>query len=153
MADPVTDLQLLLRVVIACMLGGIIGWERESMRKPAGLRTQMLVGGSSALFVTLSEVLIGQFAQDAPNVRFDMIGIFAAIATGVSFLGAGAIFSSGKEQHRGLTTAASLLATSAIGVSCGLTRYTLAVGATLTFLFILKVLGQAKDKVIGNDGD
>jgi putative Mg2+ transporter-C (MgtC) family protein len=151
-ADPLTDLGLLLRLVIAIVLSGLIGWERETRGHGAGLRTQMLVGGSAALFVTLAEALVLSFANDAPGVRFDMVGVLGAVVSGVSFLGAGAIFSSsGDRQRRGLTTAASMLATAAIGVACGLTHYVLAIGATLMFLLVLRVLGRLKNEVFGED--
>ena len=139
-------------LLAAFVLSGLIGWERETRGHGAGLRTQMLVGGSAALFVTLAEALVLGFANDAPGVRFDMVGVLGAVVSGVSFLGAGAIFSSsGDRQRRGLTTAASMLATAAIGVACGLTHYVLAVGATVLFLVVLRVLGRLKSEVFGED--
>ena len=149
MADPLTDFYLLLRVLGACLLCGLIGWERELSQKSAGIRTQMLVGGSSALFVVLAEGLILQFGGDSDAVRFDLVGVLGAVVSGVAFLGAGTIFSSGKEQRRGLTTAASLLASAGIGVACGLTHYVLAVGSTLIFLFVLNTVGRLKTDMLG----
>ena len=148
MADPLTDFYLLLRVLGACLLCGLIGWERELSQKSAGIRTQMLVGGSSALFVVLAEGLILQFSGDSDSVRFDLVGVLGAVVSGVAFLGAGTIFSSGKEQRRGLTTAASLLASAGIGVACGLTHYVLAAGSTLIFLFVLNTVGRLKTDML-----
>ncbi|MFT2719011.1 MgtC/SapB family protein [Deinococcus sp. A31D244] len=153
MADPLTDLYLLLRVLGACVLCGLIGWERELWQKSAGIRTQMLVGGSSALFVVLAEGLIIQFGGENSAVRFDLVGVLGAVVSGVAFLGAGTIFSSGKEQRRGLTTAASLLASAGIGVACGLTHYVLAVGSTLIFLFVLNTVGKIKSEMFNQDED
>jgi len=138
-------------MLVACALGGVIGWDRESLHKPAGLRTHMLVAGAAALFVILGEGLITQYGTDAPGVRFDLVGVLSAVVTGVSFLGAGTIFSSGSQRARGLTTAASLLATAGIGVACGLMHYVLAAGAALSFLFILNVLGRVKTSAFTDD--
>ncbi|MVN87420.1 MgtC/SapB family protein [Deinococcus sp. HMF7620] len=137
----ITQLHLMIGLLVAALLSGLIGWEREAHRAGAGLRTHMLVGISAALFVVLAEQLIRQFGNDNPAVRFDLVGVLAAVVSGVSFLGAGTIFSSGKgERTRGLTTAASLLATAGVGVACGLHLYVFAAGATLLFLFVLRPL-------------
>ncbi|UBV43546.1 MgtC/SapB family protein [Deinococcus taeanensis] len=139
--DPLAQLGLLTGLLVAAVLSGLIGWEREAHRAGAGLRTHMLVGISAALFVVLAEQLINQFGNDNRAVRFDLVGVLAAVVSGVSFLGAGTIFSSGKSQHtRGLTTAASLLATAGVGVACGLHLYVFGLGATLLFLFVLRPL-------------
>lgn len=132
------ELSLMQGLLAAFVLSGLIGWEREQGGRSAGLRTHIMVGVSSALFVVLGETLIVQLAAEDDQVRFDLIGILGAVVSGVSFLGAGAIFSSGKgESARGLTTAAGLLATAGVGVACGLHLYILATGATLLFLFTL----------------
>ncbi|AKH16116.1 MULTISPECIES: MgtC/SapB family protein [Deinococcus] len=136
--DPLAQLRLLTGLGVAALLTGLIGWEREAHRAGAGLRTHMLVGISSALFVVLAEQLIRQFGSDNPAVRFDLVGVLAAVVSGVSFLGAGTIFSSRSgNETRGLTTAASLLASAGVGVGCGLHLYVFSLGATLLFLFIL----------------
>ncbi|ADV67039.1 MgtC/SapB family protein [Deinococcus maricopensis] len=148
MADPLQDLLLLVRLLVAGALSALIGWERETKNMPAGLRTHLLVGMSAALFVVLGETLITRYANDAHNVRFDVIGVLGAVVSGVSFLGAGAIFSARGSTH-GLTTAASLLATAAIGATCGLTHYVLAGATTLLFLLTLNVLATLKTRLLG----
>ena len=141
------ELTLMVALLVAALLSGLIGWERESRRAGAGLRTHMLVGISAALFVVLAEQLIVQYAAPDSGVRFDLVGVLAAVVGGVSFLGAGTIFSSNKGEHtRGLTTAASLLATSGVGVACGLHLYVFATGATLIFLFILRPLHRLAER-------
>ncbi|CAM4371418.1 MgtC/SapB family protein [Deinococcus marmoris] len=127
-------------LLVAFVLSGAIGWERERMRRSAGLRTHMLVGMSAALFVVLAETLITSFGTDDDGVRFDMIGLLGAVVSGISFLGAGAIFSDRGQKAKGLTTAAGLLVTAGVGVACGLHLYVLATGATLLFLFTLAVV-------------
>ncbi len=137
--EGVTDAQLLLRLLVALGLSGLLGVERESRGKAAGLRTHALVGVSSALFVVLGEVLmLRATAMNLPALKLDPLAILGAVVSGVSFLGAGTIFiSSSHDRPHGLTSAASLLAAAAIGLSCGLERYGLALGATAMYLFVL----------------
>lgn len=141
-------------LLVAFALSGLIGWQREANNHNAGLRTHILVGVSAALFMVLGENLVSTFAKQDDQVRFDMIGILGAVVSGVSFLGAGAIFSSRRgEGTKGLTTAAGLLATAAVGVACGLHLYILATGATLLFLLTLGPLTRLsnRDKPVSDD--
>nr|WP_221269496.1 MgtC/SapB family protein [Deinococcus budaensis] len=135
-------------LLAAFVLSGLIGWERERLGRGAGLRTYILIGVSAALFVVLADTLIFRFADDSEQVRFDLVGVLGAVVSGVSFLGAGAIFSDRRGQGaKGLTTAAGMLATAGVGVACGLHLYVLATGATLLFLFTLGVLGRLTESV------
>lgn len=134
------ELYLLLRVVVALVLAGALGWEREITGKAAGLRTHMLVGTSATLFVILGELLMERYQDYGDIVRFDPIRVVEAVVTGISFLGAGTIFvSRGQDRVQGLTTAASILATSAVGVAVGLEHYVLAAGSTILFLVVLQL--------------
>ncbi|UQN05656.1 MgtC/SapB family protein [Deinococcus sp. QL22] len=140
------ELRLMQGLLAAFVLSGAIGWERESRNRSAGLRTHILVGVSAALFMVLGESLVNTFAKEDNQVRFDLIGILGAVVSGVSFLGAGAIFSDRHgEGAKGLTTAAGLLATAGIGVACGLHLYVLATGATALFLLTLGVLWRVSE--------
>ncbi|GGB83039.1 MULTISPECIES: MgtC/SapB family protein [Deinococcus] len=146
MDQILTELNLMRGPLAAFVLSGLIGWERESRSRSAGLRTHILVGVSAALFIVLGENLVTNFAKQDDQVRFDMIGILGAVVSGVSFLGAGAIFSSKRsEGTKGLTTAASLLAVAAVGMTCGLHLYVLATGVTLLALLTLGPLGRLTD--------
>ncbi|MBI3943865.1 MAG: MgtC/SapB family protein [Chloroflexi bacterium] len=124
------------------LLGGLIGLEREFADKPAGLRTQMLVAGAAALLVGLGNVLLQAFnPPDPATIRSDPIRIVEAIITGVSFLGAGTIFRRSAENYvEGLTTAASILMSSGVGICVGLRQYIIAIGVTLLTLFVLRGL-------------
>jgi putative Mg2+ transporter-C (MgtC) family protein len=136
------DLWLLLRVLIAAGFSSLLGWEREVSGKPAGLRTHMLVGVSAALFVMLGELMLVRYADETTtSLRLDMIGILGAVVSGISFLGAGITFVSRGNRVQGLTTAASILATAAVGVAVGLEHYLLAGGTTVILLFILRLGG------------
>jgi len=130
------ELAVLGQIGIAALLGGVIGLERELARKPAGLRTHMLVAASAALMVTLGTILVRIF-PDHPGLRIDPIRIIEAITVGVSFLGAGTIIQL-REQERveGLTTAASLLLTAGVGIAVALQQHVLAAGVTLLILII-----------------
>jgi putative Mg2+ transporter-C (MgtC) family protein len=112
---------------MAC--GAAIGIERERAAKPAGVRTHALVGGSACLLVTLGMVLLQEFVGRFPSdaMRGDPIGLIAAVVTGVTFLGAGTIIRGRGEHVEGLTTAASILFTAAVGITIATGRYGLAV--------------------------
>lgn len=136
-----TDLNILLRLMVALVLTGALGWERESTGKAAGVRTHMLVGVGATLFVALGELLILRYRTYGELMLFDPIRVIEAVVTGVSFLGAGIIFVSRSEQRvKGLTTAASIWTASAIGIAVGLERYVLAVGSTVIIFIVLRAL-------------
>ncbi len=119
------DLELMLRVVLAFVLGGVIGYEREMIERPAGLRTHMLVAAGSAAFTVVS---VFGFVGEG-TVR-DPARVAAQIVTGVGFLGAGTIWRT-SSTVRGLTTAASIWLVAAIGMLAGGGMYLLAVFTTL----------------------
>ena len=142
------ELWILLRLVIAAILSGLIGYEREQTGKQAGLRTHMLVAVGAALFVSFNDLFAIESLPLAPpgtvgnfRVQIQPLSLVEAIVTGVSFLGAGTIFVSGRMGRvRGLTTAASLWVTAAVGIAVGLERYVLAAGSTILILVILHVM-------------
>lgn len=135
------ELNILIRLVVAAVLAGVVGWEREATGKAAGIRTHILVGMGAALFVALGEIFIARYTPENPSMRFDPIRIIEAVVTGISFLGAGMIFvSRGGERVKGLTTAASILVTAGVGIAAGLERYVLAVGCTALVFLVLKGL-------------
>lgn len=143
------ELGVVIQAVVALILGGMVGWEREASGKHAGLRTHMLVCLSAMLFVKLGQFLIMDSAHyyKPDAVRADPIHIIAAVATGISFLGAGTIFrDGGQNRPRGLTTAASLLCSGSLGVAVAIDRYILACGAALLTLFVLHTLRKLEEK-------
>jgi putative Mg2+ transporter-C (MgtC) family protein len=138
------QLQILARVALAMLLGAAIGFEREIESKPAGLRTHILVGGAATLFVALVDVVVEHFSAELGGrlVQSDPVRIIEAVVTGVSFLGAGTIvLRRAKAQVEGLTTAASILFTAAVGVCVALSQFVLALGATVLVLITLRGLG------------
>ena len=135
------ELQFLIRLLVAAALAAVLGWEREHARKSAGLRTHMLVGIAAALYTAIAELTVADISPDERGFQADPIRAIQAVAIGIGFLGSGVIFVSRREERvQGLTTAASIWATAAIGIAAGLERYVLAVGATVLLLFVLRVL-------------
>jgi putative Mg2+ transporter-C (MgtC) family protein len=139
----VDDLQLGLlgRLLLAAVLGGIIGFEREIAGKPAGLRTNLLICVGSALFTELS-VEITRFGFGfGSGPRPDPGRIAAQIVTGIGFLGAGTILRS-HGRISGLTTAATVWVVAAVGVAVGARAFAAAVGTTALVVFSLSLLGK-----------
>jgi putative Mg2+ transporter-C (MgtC) family protein len=137
------EAELLLRVFIAGILSGTLGWERQSAGKPAGFRTHVLVGMAACLFVVAGEAAALQYPASATSVRIEPFAIIQAVAVGIGFLGSGVVFVP-RDANRvsGLTTAASIWATAAIGLTVGFSRYLLAAGTTLLLLITLRVLAR-----------
>jgi putative Mg2+ transporter-C (MgtC) family protein len=130
-------LRMAVRLIAAALLGGVIGYERESLGKAAGLRTHMLVSLGAALFV-LAPLEGGMAMADASRV-------IQGITTGIGFIGAGAILKRDSERDvRGLTTAASVWLTAAVGVAAGMGRLLLALLAVLLALVILRLLWRVE---------
>jgi putative Mg2+ transporter-C (MgtC) family protein len=136
-----SELQFLIRLLVAATLAAVLGWEREHARKAAGLRTHMLVGIAAALYTGIAELAVSEMPPHPGGFQADPIRVVQAVAIGIGFLGSGVIFVSRHEDRvQGLTTAASIWATAAIGMAAGLEHYVLAVGATIMLLFVLRVL-------------
>jgi putative Mg2+ transporter-C (MgtC) family protein len=126
-----------LRLLFACVLGGLIGFERELRDREAGIRTHLLVSLGSSLFTIVSAYGFHEFLTNGGNiVRADPSRIAAQIVTGIGFLGAGAIIREGLSV-RGLTTAATLWVVAAIGMACGAGYYWPAAAATVLTLVAL----------------
>ncbi len=130
-------LDLMLPMIGAAAAGGLIGAEREYRASPAGFRTHILVGLSSGLLM-LAAVHQVHWLTDTPNeiIRIDPVRMAHGVLTGIGFLCGGVIFKEGMSV-RGLTTAASLWTTSALGILFGVGFYILAIGATVATLLVL----------------
>lgn len=129
----VLRLELLLQLILATLLGGAIGLERELGGKPAGLRTNILICMGAVLYTQLSTAMAGPGA--------DPTRVAAQIVTGVGFIGAGTILHA-RGAVVGLTSAATIWVVAAIGVALGAGFYLEAVGATLLVLAVLAGLGR-----------
>lgn len=150
------QLQILGEVGLAMLLSAVIGAERELARKPAGLRTHMLVSGAAALLVGLGFTIVRRFGGSAqyPLVRVDPVVVIQAVVTAVGFLGAGTILhrssetpASDGEHVEGLTTAASLLFVAALGTCVALGQFFLAAGVTALGWLTLRVVARVEDRL------
>ena len=145
------QLRALPGVLYAMALGGAIGYERELRNRPAGFRTHMLVAGTAALLLGLSRMVLEDGQYGGAGLQIDPLRLVEAVIAGVSFIGAGTIFASrGGESVQGITTAASLLAVAAIGITVGFRYHVLALAITVLTLLVLTVLSwverRARDR-------
>lgn len=125
------ELDMAIRLVVSAFLGGVIGYEREHMEKPAGLRTHMLVAIGACLFTILSVYAFNDTAAPGRTA--------ANIVVGIGFLGAGTIVHA-RGKVSGLTTAASVWAVSAIGMAIGTGFYILGIVAAILVFIVLRFL-------------
>ena len=125
------------QLLVAALLAGIVGYERERREQEAGLRTHMLVGIGACLFTLLMIQLIDRF--DSDDIRADPIRVVEAITSGIAFLAAGAIIQA-RGEVKGLTTGATLWVAGALGLAAGLGEYGLGVVVVLLTLVILRIL-------------
>ena len=127
--------RITVRLIVAMIFGAVIGIQRERAGKPAGLRTHMLVASGAAVFIIAS----GEFGMNADSIS----RVIQGLVTGIGFLGAGAILKLyEKRAVEGLTTAAGIWMTAALGVAVGLGRFGLALVATLLAWMTLSVVRQ-----------
>lgn len=131
--------EFILRLFSAAMLGGIIGLEREYRAKEAGFRTHFLVALGSALFMVLSQYGFGTVLSQIAHASYDPSRIASQVVTGIGFIGAGTIIFQKHVVH-GLTTAAGLWVTSAIGMTAGAGMYVLSIATTILVLLCLEAL-------------
>lgn len=138
----ITTSEIIARLLLGTLLGGIIGFERQSHGRPAGFRTQLLVCVACVLLMLISEGYYAQRAGDADYIRFDPTRIAAGAMTGIGFLGAGVILKTGF-AIQGLTTAACIWIVAAIGLSIGAGQYIAGItGFIITFfsLWFLRIV-------------
>lgn len=139
---PALDL-LLLRLLLAAVLSGIIGWEREVHGRAAGLRTTILVGVGSCL-VMMTSIRMFEMFQGSTNV--DPGRIAAQVVSGIGFLGAGTIIRSGA-SIRGLTTAAGIWAVAGVGLAVGSGYYAAAILTTAIIFLVLATLARIEHRL------
>jgi putative Mg2+ transporter-C (MgtC) family protein len=129
--------RIVIRLLVAMLLGAVVGIQREYTGKPAGIRTHMLVAVGAALFVLAS--------LEAGMTSDDLSRVIQGLATGIGFIGGGAILKLREEREiRGLTTASGIWMTAAMGVAAGLGRIGMALLSALLTWVILAVIGRAE---------
>ncbi|WP_230180691.1 MgtC/SapB family protein [Aquabacterium sp. CECT 9606] len=138
--DAAQITRIVVRLLLAALLGGVLGYERERRGKAAGVRTHMLVAMGAALFVLVPQ----QGGMEVADLSRVMQGVIA----GIGFLGAGAIIKNHSEEDvQGLTTAAGVWMTAAIGIACGLGREVTALISTVMALAVLNTV----PRLLGTD--
>jgi putative Mg2+ transporter-C (MgtC) family protein len=136
-----SQLQTVGSVIIAAILGAVVGMERELADRPAGLRTHAILAAAACLLVSLPDAILEYYAAEstAAILQTDPVRVIEAVVTGTAFLGAGTIFRDRKRGAvEGLTTAASLLLVGAVGIAVGLRQLITAVLVTVLTLLVLR---------------
>jgi putative Mg2+ transporter-C (MgtC) family protein len=137
--DVAESIRIVVRLIVATTAGAIVGFERERTGKSAGLRTHMLVALSSAIFV------LGPLEADMS--ASDLSRVVQGVAAGIGFLGAGTILKlTGEGEGRGLTTAAGIWLTAAVGVAAGLGRLGLALMCAILAAIILGIVARVESR-------
>lgn len=144
----VNCLSIFLRLVLALVLGGAIGYERGKRGRAAGFRTHILV----CIGATMA-TLIGQYVVDILNLSSDPMRLGAQVISGIGFLGVGTILVTGKSQVRGLTTAAGLWSTATVGLAIGIGFYEAAVLCTVLLVVTIVLLHKLDNLFFGNSAD
>lgn len=132
------DFQTFVPLVVAVILGGLIGLEREIHRKPAGLRTNILICMGAATFMLIAE----KMTSDPSSIA----RLTAGIVTGVGFIGGGAVLRDQANIY-GVTTAATIWVVTSIGIACGMRLYAISIAATILSLLVLTVLSPLDKKI------
>lgn len=142
------SLEVAFRLLLAVMLAGVLGWDREEKDRPAGLRTYMLVALAAALFTVLTFEIFETVNSRNPEGNSDPIRIIEAVTAGVAFLAAGTIIQ-GRKSVRGITTGAGMWMAGALGVAVGAGHYLLAIFAALLSFSILRFAQALTDHDAG----
>jgi len=142
----IQNLNIFLQLIVAALLGGVIGIERSVAHKTAGMRTYALVSMSASLFIIISNVVTTQYIG---ITNFDPLRVASQVVVGIGFIGAGLI-SFKRSKLRGLTTAAGLWMAAGIGMAVGYELYAIAVFVSALTIFIFTIMWIIEDKVKKN---
>ncbi|MGE8940364.1 MgtC/SapB family protein [Leptospira interrogans] len=147
---------IITRLVVAMLLGACIGLDREIKRRPAGLRTHILVTLAAAAFTLITIEVYQDTLKEAGNAagaRADPIRVVEAVTAGVAFIAAGAIIRHSDGDVQGVTTGAAIWLAGAIGVACGIGYYIVAIVTTVLAILVLQGLGWVESRVLKTDDD
>ena len=145
---------MMLRVLLAMLMGGIVGFERERKRRPAGFRTYMLVAHGAAMTVMLSQYLDFMLnhdwlaTADRVGIKTDVSRFGAQVINGVGFLGAGTIIVTGRQEVKGLTTAAGLWASACMGLAIGAGFYECVIVGVVLIVLSMKLLPLIEEAML-----
>lgn len=145
---------MMLRVLLAMLMGGIVGFEREKKRRPAGFRTYMLVALGAAMTIMLSQYLNYMLNNDwyetaaRVGIKTDVSRFGAQVVNGVGFLGAGTIIVTGRQEVKGLTTAAGLWASACMGLAIGAGFYECVIVGMALIVLSMKILPAVENLML-----
>lgn len=139
--------ETIVRLLLASVAGAALGWERERHSKPAGLRTHMLVALGAATFMLATLDWVDSYEGQHEGLRLDPIRVIAGIIGGVGFLGAGTIIEA-RGDVRGITTAASIWLSAAVGTACGLGMYAITFTSVILALLTLIIVRPLEVRVL-----
>lgn len=142
------DYEIYLQILLSALLGFIIGWDRESKSKPAGLKTYMYVCVASALITTISIHSVGKFSSVYEHTMMDPMRLTAQIVSGLGFLGAGVILKDGLKV-KGLTSAAMILFVGGVGIGIGAGFYVLVVFTVAVCMGVARMAGLLERQRFG----
>lgn len=143
--------EVLVRMVLAALVGGVLGFERQWHRKPAGLRTHMMVSLGAATFTLIAlDLYTAAGTSDVAHARLDPLRLVQGLVGGLGFLGAGTIVHT-RGSVEGLTTAASIWLTGAIGAACGGGHYVIAGTAMAIAMLVLVGVGFVQHRLSHDD--
>jgi putative Mg2+ transporter-C (MgtC) family protein len=151
--EPIASVGLIdaaVRLLVASILGAVLGYNRERIGKPAGLRTHMMDTLGAAFFDLIGVELMMEYTTRIPGAQLDPTRVLQGVVGGIGFLGAGSIIHS-RGSVEGVTTAASVWVAGAIGAGCGLGFYTLGLLVTGFALFTLYLVGLLEKRLSLND--
>lgn len=145
------DYPVLLKLMLACLLGGLIGLEREKKRKPVGIKTCMIIAVTTCLLTVVSIQAAEYYASLSENIRTDPMRLAAQVISGIGFIGTGVIMRRTNDMVSGITTAAMIWAAAAIGIAIGAGFYQAVIIVTLTMFTILKYSHRITSKLRKQD--
>jgi len=145
------QLEVPLRLLVAIVVGGCLGWERERRSRPAGLRTHMMVALGSASFALVAMEMFRALA-DERGFSGDPLRLVQGIVGGIGFLCAGTIIRD-RTSVKGVTTAASLWVSGAVGIACGVGAYLIAISTALLSLVVLSAVGWIERRFLASPSD
>lgn len=140
------EVELLLRIVVAALFGALLGFDRQRRNKPAGLRTHVLVAVGSALAAVTGILYLGGLGDEAA-ARADLLRVVMAVLTGIGFLGAGTIIQE-RGHVQGITTAAGIWVTAAVGVAVGFGYLLPALVTTVVAVLVVAVLPIGEERLV-----
>lgn len=150
-AGEMTSLDLIVRILVAVLIGCVVGTEREYKNRPAGLRTHVLVCLGACMIALMECLFVANINADTKsNVTYNFGRLCAQVISGIGFLGAGTIIVTPRNQIKGLTTAAGLWASACVGLALGIGLYEVALLGSLSIFVIFTLLHELDFRIRHN---